>query len=82
MFNKSQSFVITVIGGLLALVFLPQFFNSLLVIFGIFTGKLAGASSFEAGRLIGNATVGIIVYILIVVMLIKGVRGLAKRSQK
>jgi len=72
--NKVKGAILVVLGGLSAILFIPNIAAALAAIVTALTGKLAALSPFQTGRLWGNVTIRIMLFGLFVWLIVYGVK--------
>jgi len=74
MLNKVKGAILVILGGLLAILFIPNVAAALAVIVTALTGKLAALSPFQAGRLWGHVTISVALFGLFVWLIVYGIK--------
>jgi len=80
MTRKAKGIILIILSGLFLLYFLPKVFLACGIIVAAITGRLTQFSSFETGRLLGNAMVYSVIFISFIVIFIWGIK-LVKKSK-
>ncbi|UCC95125.1 MAG: hypothetical protein JSW40_10040 [Candidatus Omnitrophota bacterium] len=78
MTNKVKGTIAIILSSFFLLYFLPKVFLACGIVIAAITGRLIQFSSFETGRLLGNAVVYLIIFVLFIIVFIWGIRLVRK----